>query len=258
MNTNVTLQKFEKLIEIIDTLRKECPWDKEQTFESLRRLTIEEVYELSHAILERDYENLKEELGDLIMHVVFYATIAKEQNLFDLANIIEAINNKLIRRHPHVFGEIHVNGQKDVLENWEKIKISEGKKSVLQGIPSSLPPTIKAYRIQEKVAAVGFDWENAEDVFSKIEEEIKELKATFKDSNKEKIRAELGDVFFSLINLARHLSLDPDDCIEQTNKKFIHRFSTLEKAFTEKGKNIQEANLEEMDRIWNEIKSDEK
>lgn len=256
METNETLQKFEELVNIIERLRKECPWDREQTFETLRHLTIEEVYELSQAILEKDEANLKEELGDIIMHVVFYSSIAREKNLFTLEEVIQAINQKLIRRHPHVFGDVHVNDQTDVLENWEKIKISEGKKSVLEGIPPSLPPMIKAFRLQEKAAAVGFDWKHSEQVVQKVEEEFKELLLAFEEQDKEKISAELGDVLFSLINLARHLNLDPEDCLERTNKKFIERFTTIEKKLVEKGKNIHNATLEEMDEIWNSIKHD--
>jgi len=251
-------REFEELLNVIERLRRECPWDKKQTFETLRHLTIEEVFELSETILEKDYDGLKEELGDIIMHVVFYASLAKENDLFDIADVLDEINRKLIRRHPHVFGTVAVKDEKDVLENWEKIKLTEGKKSVLEGIPRSLPPINKAYRVQEKVSSVGFDWSDVQDVLNKVQEEFQELKEEIKNNDRDKIKEELGDLLFSVINLARFLSIDPEEALEQTNKKFIQRFKELEIRLNDEGKSIVNSSLGEMDDVWNKIKKEEK
>lgn len=253
-----SLREFEELLNIIERLRKECPWDKEQTFKTLRHLTIEEVYELSEAILQEDYEGVKEELGDLIMHIVFYASLAKENGYFDMADVLDEINKKLVRRHPHVFGNVQVKDEKNVLENWEKIKLAEGKNSVLEGIPSSLPPINKAYRVQEKVSSIGFDWYDVEDVVKKIQEELNELKSEIKLADREKIKHELGDLLFSVINLSRFLAIDPEEALEKTNQKFIGRFKEVETRLNKQGKSVVDATLEEMDEQWEEIKKEQR
>jgi len=252
-----SLREFEELLNIIERLRKECPWDREQTFETLRHLTIEEVYELSEAILQKDYEGMKEELGDLIMHIVFYANVARDKGYFDMADVLDGINRKLVRRHPHVFGNQQVKNEKSVLENWEKIKLSEGKKSVLEGIPAGLPAINKAYRVQEKVSSIGFDWREVEDVINKIQEELDELKTELKNSDKEKIKNEIGDVLFSVINLSRFLTIDPEDALERTNQKFIMRFKEVENRVNKQGKSVVDSTLEEMDALWEEIKKEQ-
>ena len=250
------LKAFERLLIIMDELREKCPWDKKQTIESLRHLTIEETYELADAILDKDLPNIKKELGDILLHIVFYARIASETNEFDIADVINAVCDKLIYRHPHVYGDVKVENEIDVKENWEKLKLKEGNKSVLGGVPVSLPSLVKASRIQEKARAVGFDWEKPEQVWEKVQEEIAELKQEV-DTNapKEKIEGEFGDVLFSLINYARFLNINAEDALEKTNKKFIKRFQYLETEAAKAGKQLSEMTLAEMDVHWNKAKS---
>lgn len=248
--------EFLKLLEIMDELREKCPWDKKQTIHSLRPMTIEETYELAEAINESDWENLKEELGDLLLHIVFYAKIAKEEKEFSMVDVIEKIRTKLINRHPHIYGQVKVADENDVKRNWEKIKISEGKTSVLSGLPSSLPPLNKALRIQEKVKQVGFEWNNTEEVFEKIKEELTEFEEARKDKDRQQMEEEFGDIVFSLLNYARFLQIDPETALEKTNRKFIARFQKMELLASEQGRSIPEMSLEEMDKIWNKIKKD--
>ncbi len=250
------LKAFESLLNIMDDLRKGCPWDKEQTFDSLRHLTIEEVYELSDAILNKNMSDIKDELGDLMLHLVFYAKIASETHDFDIKDVIDSINEKLIFRHPHIYGDAEVTDAEDVLNNWEKLKLKEGKKSVLSGVPKSLPPLIKAYRIQEKVKGVGFEWEKREDVWSKVIEELNELKAEVDNgSDKSKMEDELGDLLFAITNYARYIDINPEDALERTNKKFIKRFQYIESESAKDGYKIEDMSLEEMDFYWNKAKS---
>ena len=237
----------------MDELRAKCPWDSQQTFDSLRYLTIEETYELSDAIIDKKYADIGKELGDLLLHIVFYAKIGEEQNLFDIETVINGICEKLIRRHPHIFGEINVNSVDEVKENWEKIKLKEGSKSVLGGVPNSLPAMIKAYRIQEKARGVGFDWENTAQVWKKVQEELEEFNQE-KKSNSEKMESEFGDILFALINYARFININPEDALEKTNKKFIKRFNYIEKAAKESGKSLSEMTLDEMELLWQEAK----
>jgi XTP/dITP diphosphohydrolase len=247
---------FEQLVLIMDELREKCPWDREQTFESIRNLTIEETYELAEAIIEKDYENIKKELGDLLLHIVFYSKIASETKLFTLNDVIEQICQKLIYRHPHVFGTTHVNTASDVVKNWEQIKMSEkqGNKTVLAGVPKSLSALIKANRIQEKVRAVGFDWEVREQVWDKVEEELAELKGEIEGGDQEKIEAEFGDLIFSVVNAARLFNVDPETALERTNKKFIKRFGYLESKTIKQGRSLKTMTLDEMNEIWEEAK----
>lgn len=250
------LNEFGRLLEIMDELRAKCPWDKEQTFESLRYLTIEETYELSDNIVDGNFQELKKELGDLMLHIVFYAKIANEQQLFDIAGVLESINEKLIRRHPHIFGDVVVENAEQVKENWEKIKLKEHKKSVLSGVPKSLPAMVKAIRMQEKARGVGFDWENAGQVWAKVQEELSELQVEIEQNQpKEKIEDEFGDVLFALINYARFIGVNPEDALERTNKKFITRFTYIEEQCKLLGKTIDSMTLAEMDEIWNQAKS---
>jgi MazG family protein len=249
-------ESFERLVEIMNELREKCPWDKKQTIETLRTMTIEETYELADAITNTNWINIKEELGDILLHIIFYARIATEQNKFTLNDVIETICNKLIIRHPHIYGEIKVNDEEDVKRNWEKIKLSEGKKSVLDGVPVSLPAVVKAIRIQEKVKQVGFEWSNKEDVWLKVEEEMKELQAEISLNNKEQSEEEFGDLLFSLINYARFLNIDAENALEKTNKKFIHRFKRMESIAKDANKNLHDMKLEEMDAIWNIVKKE--
>lgn len=251
-------KSFIKLVEIMNELREKCPWDKKQTIETLRPLTIEETYELTDAISDKDWTAIKEELGDLMLHIVFYAKIGEENNAFTLTDVITGINEKLIRRHPHIYADTTVENDGDVKKNWEQIKMQEGKKSVLSGVPKSLPALIKAARIQEKAKLVGFEWDNIEDVWLKVEEEINELKEAVELNEKKQIEEEFGDVLFSLINYARFLQIDPEGVLEQTNKKFIYRFTEMEKAAKVLDKSLNEMSLEEMDIIWNDIKSKKK
>ena len=249
-------ESFERLVEIMNELREKCPWDKKQTIETLRTMTIEETYELADAITNTNWQNIKEELGDILLHIIFYARIATEQNRFTLNDVIETICNKLIIRHPHIYGKVKVNDEEDVKRNWEKIKLSEGKKSVLDGVPVSLPAVVKATRIQEKAKQVGFEWSNKEDVWLKVEEEMQELQAEISLNNKNQAEEEFGDLLFSLINYARFLNIDAENALEKTNKKFIHRFKRMESIAKDANKNLHDMKLEEMDAIWNIVKKE--
>jgi XTP/dITP diphosphohydrolase len=248
------LQSFERLLNIMDDLREKCPWDKKQTLESLRHLTIEETYELGDAILNNDLNEIKKELGDLLLHIVFYAKIGSESNTFDIADVCNEICEKLIHRHPHIYGDVEVKDEEEVKQNWEKLKLKEGKKSVLEGVPAGLPALVKASRIQDKVKGVGFDWEEPHQVWDKVQEELQELQDEVADGNQEKIEAEFGDVLFSMINYARFLNVNPEDALERTNKKFIKRFQYLESKASELGKPLMDMSLAEMDVFWNEAK----
>jgi XTP/dITP diphosphohydrolase len=249
------LQAFDRLLTIMDELREKCPWDRKQTMESLRYLSIEELYELSDAILEGNDEEIKKELGDIILHIVFYAKIASEQGKFDIADVLNAICDKLIIRHPHIYGDVKVNDEEDVKKNWETIKLKEGKKSVLEGVPNSLPAMVKAYRMQEKAKGVGFEWSNAEDVWKKVQEELNEFKEeSSKENNHDQLENEFGDVLFSLINYARFIGINPEDALERTNKKFIKRFRFMEDKARENGRQLQDMELEEMDKYWEQAK----
>lgn len=248
------LKAFDRLLTIMDELREQCPWDKKQTFESLRHLTIEETYELGDAILDNDLEEIKKELGDLLLHIVFYSKIGSETNSFDIESVANGICDKLIHRHPHIYSDVEVADEEEVKRNWEQLKLKEGKKSVLEGVPKSLPALVKASRIQDKVAAVGFDWEEPQQVFEKVQEELAELQVEVKAQDQDKLEAEFGDVLFSMINYARFLKVNPEDALERTNKKFIKRFQYLE-AEAEKGnKQLQDMSLEEMDVHWEAAK----
>ncbi|HLW39326.1 MAG TPA: nucleoside triphosphate pyrophosphohydrolase [Brumimicrobium sp.] len=255
MNTKEQkLQAFSRLLDIMDDLREKCPWDKKQTLQSLRYLTIEETYELGDAIMENDLQEIKKELGDLLLHIVFYSKIGSETGDFDIADVANGICEKLIHRHPHIYGDVKVENEEDVKRNWEKLKLKEGRKSVLEGVPSSLPAMVKANRIQEKVKAVGFDWEEPEQVWERVQEELDELQVEVSSGNQEKINQEFGDVLFSMINYARFLNVNPEDALEYTNKKFIKRFKYLEEKANEIGKPLSEMTLAEMDVYWNEAK----
>jgi MazG family protein len=245
---------FDRLVQIMDELREQCPWDKKQTIHTLRQLTLEEVYELTDSITESNWKGIKEELGDLLLHIVFYARIGKEEEQFTLDEMIHAICDKLVARHPHIYGDVLVNNDEDVKRNWEKLKLKEGKKSVLAGVPKGLPSLIKAMRLQEKAKQVGFEWENKEQVWEKVEEEVGEMKEAIQQGDQHKIEEEFGDVVFSLVNFARFLKVDAENALEITNKKFIARFTQMEEMALSKGKNLNDMSLEEMDSIWNEIK----
>lgn len=246
---------FKRLLTIMDELRAQCPWDKSQTLESLRYLTIEETYELSDAILDKDMDGIGKELGDLMLHIVFYAKIGSESQSFDMADVLNGICEKLIRRHPHIYSDAVVQNSDDVKNNWEKIKMEEGHASVLSGVPLSLPAMVKAYRIQEKVRGVGFDWENKDQVWEKVEEEIGEFRhEALNGGSPEKLEDEFGDVLFSLINYARFIDVNPEDALERTNKKFIRRFKYLEQGALRIGKTLREMTLAEMDVFWNQAK----
>jgi len=247
------LEAFGRLLKIMDELREQCPWDKKQTLESLRHLTIEETYELADAILENNLDELKGEIGDIMLHMVFYAKIADEKGAFDIEDVLNFLCEKLIRRHPHIYGDTIVENEEQVKANWEKIKLQEGKKSILSGVPNSLPAVVKAYRIQEKAKQVGFEWENKEQVFDKVNEEMAELQEVVYDENskQERLEEEFGDLMFSLINYARFLKVDPELALERTNRKFIKRFQYIEENAP---KDLQEMTLEEMDALWNEAK----
>jgi MazG family protein len=260
LNREAKLKAFDRLLTIMDELRENCPWDKKQTLESLRHLTIEETYELSDAILEGDLTEVKKELGDLMLHNVFYARIAAEAAVFDVSDVLNSICDKLIVRHPHVYSDVVADDEKTVKENWEKIKLKTGNKSVLEGVPKSLPALVKAIRIQDKARGVGFDWERKEQVWEKVEEEMNEFKAEFTSVdestiNKEKVMAEFGDLLFSLVNYARFINIDPEEALERTNKKFIKRFQYLEKESAKDGKVMGEMTLAEMDEYWNKAKT---
>jgi len=252
------IKNFERLVTIMNELREKCPWDKKQTIQTLRSMTIEETYELADAITEEDWQEIKEELGDILLHIIFYARIATEQNRFTLNDVLETICNKLIIRHPHIYGDTIVNDDEDVKRNWEKIKLSEGKSSVLSGVPVSLPAVVKAARIQEKAKQVGFEWKNTEDVWLKVEEEMTELHEAVKNQNPKAVEDEFGDVLFSLVNYARFLNIDAENALEQTNKKFIQRFTRMEMIAKEEGKNLYDMSIEEMDAIWNIVKKENK
>ena len=248
------LEAFQRLLNIMDDLRAQCPWDKKQTMQSLRHLTIEETYELGDAILDNDLQEVKKELGDLLLHIVFYAKIGSETGDFDIADVANGVCEKLIIRHPHIYGDVKVDNEEDVKRNWEKIKLKEGNKSVLGGVPKSLPALVKASRIQDKAAGVGFDWDNIDDVFAKVKEEIEELHAEIKAQKHTAIEAEFGDVLFSLINYARFLKVNPEDALERTNKKFIARFQYLERKAADSGKSLRDMTLAEMETYWQEAK----
>ena len=254
MTKNKDCENIERLLHIMNELREKCPWDKKQTMESLRYLTIEEMYELSDAILEHDLPEMKKELGDILLHIVFYSQIAMEKGAFDFADVVQGICEKLILRHPHVFGEVKVNDAEDVKINWEKIKLSEGRKSVLGGVPNSLPAMVKAFRIQEKVHGVNFDWENSSQVLEKVKEEIGEFEEEINENNPVKMEEEFGDVLFSLINYARFLNINPEDALEKTNRKFIARFQKMEELIQQDEKPLTEMNLPEMDIYWEKAK----
>jgi len=248
------LVAFERLLNIMDDLREKCPWDKKQTMETLRPLTIEETYELADAILDNNLEEVKKELGDLLLHMVFYAKIGSEKGAFDIADVLNGICEKLIHRHPHIYGDIQAETAEQVKQNWESIKLKEGKKSVLEGVPKSLPAVVKASRVQEKVAGVGFDWENKNQVWDKVQEELLELQEEVAAGNKDKIEAEFGDVMFALINYARFIGVEAENALARTNSKFISRFQFMEEAIQKEGKKMQEMKLAELDVYWDKSK----
>lgn len=250
-------EAFDRLLIIMDDLREKCPWDKKQTMESLRHLTIEETYELSDAILENDLNEIKKEIGDIMLHLVFYAKIGDEKESFNIEDVLNAIAEKLIYRHPHIYGDTQANTEEEVKANWEKLKLKEGNKSVLGGVPNSLPALVKAMRIQEKARGAGFDWEEDSQVWNKVEEEINEFKEEFVNKNEinsDRVEGEFGDVLFSLVNWARHVEINPETALERTNKKFMKRFRYLEKRAKENGQNLSDMSLAEMDVYWNEAK----
>lgn len=267
MKKDPRLTAFKELLDIMDKLREKCPWDREQTFESLRKLTIEETYELADAILKKNMEEVKDELGDLMLHIVFYAKLGSENGTFNITDVLNSINKKLVNRHPHVFGDIEVSDAEEVKENWEKIKLREGKKSVLEGVPKSLPALVKANRLQEKVRGVGFDWKDRSEIWEKINEEMGEVKEELlklseenvkQNNGKENLEGEFGDLFFSLINAARLYGIDPENSLERTNQKFIYRFQQLEMIIKQQGKKLEHLSLNEMNKIWKEVKKEEK
>jgi XTP/dITP diphosphohydrolase len=260
-NMDETNMAFQRLVEIMDNLREKCPWDRKQTIDTLRSMTIEETYELADAITEKDWNGIREELGDVLLHIVFYARIGREQEKFTLNDVIDGICEKLISRHPHIYGDVQVNNEEDVKRNWEKLKLKEGKTSVLSGVPNGLPSMVKAMRLQEKARQVGFEWDNREQVWEKVDEEISELKEAVKnwdnansEENKVKVEEELGDVLFSLVNYARFLHTDPEQALERTNKKFISRFKEMEAIALQQDRSLQNMTLAEMDELWNSIK----
>ncbi|MEY2902379.1 MAG: hypothetical protein RLY89_1485 [Bacteroidota bacterium] len=245
---------FLALVKIMDELREQCPWDKKQTIQTLRPLTIEETYELADAITDNDWKGVKEELGDIMLHLLFYAKIGSEQQQFTLQEVLEGISAKLIHRHPHIYGEVKVQDEEEVKRNWEKLKMKEGKKSVLGGVPTSLPAIVKATRIQEKAKQVGFEWDNKEDVWKKVQEEMEELQEAIETKTQEDVEEEFGDVLFSLANYARFLQIDAEGALEKTNKKFIRRFQEMESIALASGKELTTMSLDEMDQIWNQVK----
>jgi MazG family protein len=250
------LKSFERLLEIMDELREKCPWDKEQTLDSLRNLTIEETYELADAIMDQDLDEIRKELGDLLLHIVFYSKIGSEKGAFDIADVLNGINEKLVSRHPHVFGDRKVKDSEEVIENWEELKLKEGNRSVLSGVPISLPAMIKSHRIQDKVRAVGFDWDHKEQVWEKVVEEINEVKhELINGEEKERMEDEIGDLLFSIVNAARLYDIEPETALERTNRKFIKRFKYLEAKALELGRSLKEMSLQEMEAIWQEAKS---
>jgi len=247
-------KSFARLLTIMDELRVQCPWDKKQTFDSLRYLTIEEMYELSDAILDKDIHEIKKELGDVLLHIVFYSRIASESNDFDIADVINSLCDKLVHRHPHIYGNVAVADVDEVKKNWEKLKLKEGKKSVLEGVPRSLPAIVKAFRIQEKVRGIGFDWDNKVQVWEKVLEEIEELKVEIEKGDQDRIESEFGDVLFALTNYARFIDVNPEDALERTNKRFIKRFQIMEKIIKNAGLDFHNMRLEEMDVYWKDAK----
>ncbi|MCD6018961.1 MAG: pyrophosphatase [Bacteroidetes bacterium] len=251
------LVAFERLLNIMDDLRAKCPWDQKQTMESLRHLTIEETYELSDAILKKDPNEIKKEIGDILLHLVFYAKIGSETNDFNITDVINSLCEKMIFRHPHIYGDVKVSGAEEVTTNWEKLKQKEGDKGALSGVPNSMPSLLKALRIQDKARAIGFDWDRPEQVWEKVQEELGEFHEEVKNGSQEKLEAEFGDVLFSLINYARYLKINPEDALEKTNKKFIFRFNYMEQKIKAQGKTLEESTLEEMDKFWNEAKTKE-
>lgn len=253
-NRKEQLAALDRLLTIMDELRAQCPWDRKQTFESLRHLTIEETYELADAILDKDLKSMKGELGDLLLHIFFYAKIGSESQSFDIGSIAQAISEKLISRHPHIYGDVKVADEEEVKRNWEQLKLKEGKDSVLSGVPNSLPAVIKANRIQDKVAGVGFDWEAPDQVLEKVKEELSEFSQEIAQGDKDAMEAEFGDVLFSMINYARFLGIDPESALERTNKKFIKRFKYLESEAKSQGTTLKDMTLDEMDRYWQEAK----
>jgi MazG family protein len=254
--TNHNEPAFTRLITIMDTLREKCPWDKKQTIETLRNLTIEETYELADAITTSDWKGIKEELGDILLHIVFYAKIGTEQQQFTLEEVINGVCEKLIHRHPHIYGDVVAKDEETVKQNWEKLKLKEGKQSVLEGVPNSLPATVKAIRLQEKSKQVGFEWDNKEDVWKKVQEEMDELQEAVKEGNPQNIESEYGDLIFSLVNYARFLQIDAELALERTNTKFRNRFMAMEKKAKEEGKALELRTLAEMDALWNIIKKE--
>jgi len=255
-STEEKLKAFERLLEVMDELREKCPWDREQTLESLRNLTIEETYELADAIIDQDLVEIRKELGDLMLHIVFYSKIGSEKGAFDIADVLNGVCEKLVFRHPHVFGEMKVKDAGEVLENWEELKMKEGNRSVLAGVPVSLPAMIKAHRIQDKVRAIGFDWDRREQVWDKVNEELQEVKYELNNGqDHEKMEDEIGDLLFSVINAARLYKIEPETALERTNRKFIKRFKYLESKALEMNRSLKEMNLEEMEAIWQEAKS---
>ncbi len=254
MNTNDAGDAFKRLVSIMDELREKCPWDRKQTIQTLRSLTIEETYELADAITKGDWKGVKEEIGDLLLHIVFYAKIGSEENQFTLSEAIHGVCEKLISRHPHIYGDVKVNDAEDVKRNWEKLKLTEGKTSVLGGVPVSLPALVKAIRLQEKAKQVGFEWDNREQVWVKVEEEIQELKEAIIANDTKNIEEEFGDIIFSMVNYARFLQIDAESALEKTNRKFIDRFTRMEKLALSNGKNLADMSLEEMDTLWTQIK----
>ena len=249
-------EAFARLLKIMDELRVQCPWDKKQTMDTLRYLTIEELYELSDAILDKDMSEIKKELGDLLLHIVFYARIASETNDFDIADVINDVCDKLVHRHPHIYGDVKVKDEKEVKKNWEKLKLKEGKKSVLEGVPKSLPAVVKAFRIQEKVRGIGFDWDDKSQIWDKVLEELNELKVEVENRNTDRIESEFGDVLFALINYARFIAVNPDDALERTNKRFIKRFQIMESKLKKEGKDLSAMKLEEMEKYWQWAKNE--
>ena len=249
------LVAFERLLNIMDDLREKCPWDMKQTIDSLRYLTIEEVYELSDAIVEGDMNEIKKELGDIMLHLVFYSRIASETNEFDVTDVLNGVCEKLIHRHPHIYGDVEVKDEAEVKANWEKLKLKEGKKSVLEGVPKSLPAMVKSIRMQEKARGVGFDWDTSEQVWDKVQEELSELKEEVQKGDEQKTTEEFGDLLFSLINYARFVNVNPEDALEKTNKKFLQRFQYMEREIEKKGLKLSELSLDEMDVYWNKAKT---
>ena len=251
---NKKSKAFVRLLTIMDELREKCPWDKKQTMDSLRYLTIEELYELSDAILDKDTDEIKKELGDVLLHIVFYSRIASETNDFDITDVINSVCDKLIHRHPHIYGDVDVKDEVEVKRNWEKLKLKEGKQSVLEGVPKSLPAIVKSFRIQEKVRGIGFDWDNKNQVWEKVVEEIEELKIEIKNGNQDRIESEFGDVLFALTNYARFVNVNPEDALERTNKRFIKRFQIMENIISAEGLSLSDMSLSEMDIFWDKAK----